>query len=354
MIGILKSLLPLAWRNRLKKHLKGRKALSSLRFAYLQDMERFAVWASPTRDFARIENRLAYVTMLYHSLEKGLSLPRPKPGFGSAKAVDLVEHLEFLIEMGQAGDIRVSAACRVLKAWSNWNIQNGNSGFNLETRINRLGDAITTSVQTLQNSRTGGVTTVKKAELENRARGDFEDLANSRHSIRCFSTDPVDLRLIRRAVRLAQTSPSLCNRQSCHVHVFENDVIGRKILELQGGNAGFGDSVNKILIVTSELGCFLSVGERNQCWIEGGMFSMTLVHALHWLGLGSCCLNWAKESAEDMTLHALVPIPDDESVVMVIVVGNLPAELQVTHSPRRNLDDVLHFSAQHISDNDTI
>ena len=114
------------------------------------------------------------------------------------------------------------------------------------------------------------------------------------------------------------------------------------VLGLQGGNRGFAEQVDKLLVVTSELGCFLSVGERNQCWVEGGLFAMALILGLHAQGLGTCCLNWAKKPAEDVELRRLIAIPADQRVVMMIAVGHLPEKFRVTHSPRRKLEEILH------------
>ncbi|NES66883.1 MAG: nitroreductase, partial [Okeania sp. SIO2D1] len=109
----------------------------------------------------------------------------------------------------------------------------------------------------------------------------------------------------------------------------------------QNGNRGFGEQASKVLIVTSNLEHFASIGERYQGWIDGGMFSMSLVYGLHSLGLGICCLNWSFKKKQDRQLKIIAGIPDSDLVIMMIAVGHLPEEFKVAQSPRKPLKEVL-------------
>ncbi|EAZ90593.1 nitroreductase family protein [Crocosphaera chwakensis] len=140
---------------------------------------------------------------------------------------------------------------------------------------------------------------------------------------------------------MAQKTPSVCNRQSSKVYVFSRDEDKQKILSYQNGNRGFGEQASKVLIVTSNMEHFTSIGERNQCWIDGGMYAMSLVYALHSLGLGTCCLNWSVECRVDKQLREVAEISDSEAVIMMIAVGHLTDELKVAQSPRKKIEDVL-------------
>ena len=113
------------------------------------------------------------------------------------------------------------------------------------------------------------------------------------------------------------------------------------MLSYQNGNRGFGDKASHVLIVTSDLHHFTSAGERNQCWIDGGMFAMSLVYALHSLGLGTCCLNWSVECDQDRALKNNTLISESEAVIMMIAVGVIPEKLNVAVSPRKPLAEVI-------------
>jgi nitroreductase len=71
------------------------------------------------------------------------------------------------------------------------------------------------------------------------------------------------------------------------------------------------------------------------------MFAMSLLLALHSLGLGACPLNWSMEKGPDMALRRTAKIHDEDAVIMLIAVGHLPEVLRVAQSPRKNLDEVV-------------
>jgi nitroreductase len=85
----------------------------------------------------------------------------------------------------------------------------------------------------------------------------------------------------------------------------------------------------------------MNSAERNEIWVDGGMFSMSLVYALHSLGLGTCCLNLCQNASEENRLRALVGITPHHSPVMMIAVGNIPETLSVAHSQRKLVKEVL-------------
>jgi hypothetical protein len=73
------------------------------------------------------------------------------------------------------------------------------------------------------------------------------------------------------------------------------------------------------------------------------MFAMSLIYALHSLGLGTCCLNWSVEQDADLRLRSVAQIAPSENVIMLLAVGHLPDELAVACSPRKDLSDVLRI-----------
>lgn len=66
-------------------------------------------------------------------------------------------------------------------------------------------------------------------------------------------------------------------------HKATNDALG----ELIAGNTGFQQEVPNYLVVTADVSAFYDTFERNQVYVEAGLFSMALVEALHYYGIGS-------------------------------------------------------------------
>ncbi|QNT71191.1 nitroreductase family protein [Defluviicoccus vanus] len=187
----------------------------------------------------------------------------------------------------------------------------------------------------------GGAKLVSRSDIEAAALVDFERFCQERYSVRHFSSVPVEKSVIKAAVRIAQKTPSVCNRQCWRVHIFSSEEAKRQVLECQSGNRGFGHEASHVLVVTSDLQPFTGIHERYQGWIDGGMFSMSLVYALHSFGLGSCCLNWSVRAGTDKRLRRIAAIPGHENVIMMIAVGNLVEEFKVACSVRRETDDIL-------------
>ncbi|NEO22730.1 MAG: hypothetical protein F6K57_26360 [Moorea sp. SIO4A5] len=189
----------------------------------------------------------------------------------------------------------------------------------------------------------GGTITVCKQEILDSINKNFETLALKRFSIRNFSEGSIDIGLILKAIKIAQKSPSVCNRQSSFVYIIESEELKTKALNYQNGNRGFGHLADKILILTSNLRAFYSIEERNQAFIDGGIFGMSLVYALHSLGLGTCTLNWSASKQRDIELRKAIAIRENEVVIFMIAVGLLPENFDVPCSQRKNLEDVFQI-----------
>ncbi len=303
----------------------------------MYDCRRFLKWSGGGGRLNTQTKLAAAITIDYHCIEKGLALRQPRPEFGR----DVVERLltrlreyHFSYGLDQTGQV----ALNVLFAYHYFNLENGIDDGILDQELRSLKDRISVRDEFV---RAGGVVTQTREAIWSTARCDLRPFFESRHSIRHFAPDKVDMSLITEAVSMSQRTPSVCNRQSCRVYVFSSDEDKKQALRYQSGNRGFGEDASKILVLTSELGNFLSVGERNECWIDGGMYAMSLVYALHSLGLGACCLNWCVRRQVDREFKRVMGFSDSESIVMMIAVGHLPSHLAVPASHRKSLAEVL-------------
>jgi nitroreductase len=308
-----------------------------LTFNYIYDLDRFLKWSSINARLRTQTQLLAVITMDYHRIEKGLALREPRLRFGPKVIERLLTNLrEYQSRYGL--DATGQVALNALSTYCQFNRDQGIEDQQLNQAIRTLKEQ---AMQPENCSLQGGTIEITKQDIDEATQHDFQPFFERRYSIRQFAPDDVDMCLIEKAVVMAQKTPSVCNRQSAKVYVFSQQEDKQKVLSYQNGNRGFGDQASKVLIVTSDLQHFMSVGERNQCWIDGGMFSMSLVYALHSLGLGTCCLNWSVESQVDQALREAVGIPESEAVMMMLAVGHLPDKLKVAQSPRKNIKDVM-------------
>jgi nitroreductase len=172
-------------------------------------------------------------------------------------------------------------------------------------------------------------------------KADFSEFSKARFSIREFSDEPVPIEKITKAVKTAQKAPSVCNRQSSRVYVLSNRETIDNVFSIHRGNRGFSHLVDKLIIVTSDLAVFYGAGERNQAFIDAGIFSMSLMYGLHNVGLATCPLNWCTSGNNDRRLRRMIKIKDSESIILLLAVGNYRDEFKVAKSTRKPVEEIM-------------
>ena len=300
---------------------------------FLYDWRRFSgnsfVFKARTR-----ENRRAMIHILAHSLEHGMALSEPREGYGQQKANSLIGKVEtYLADYGP--DASTDWALAVLGTYCGFHADRAHALPELERRLEKLNSA-----QSAAGTK-GGVFELTKEQIAAATQIDYERFVQARHSVRQYADRPVSSGLIERAVRNAQCAPSVCNRQTCRVYALTDKKAIAEALAYQSGNAGFGHELGALFVITANMEHLNLVGERYQGWIDGGIFAMSLLLALHAEGLGTCCLNWSTEMERDQALRRHLAIPDEELVITMMGAGHLKDRFSVPVSKRKPLDSVL-------------
>lgn len=292
--------------------------------------------------FGRFRSRItarAYLMMSAHQLEKGLALQDRRSGFGKAKCGELLAEVMQFQQLFGADPVCLYVV-EVVGQVLDFHAETGDSDTTLIDLFNTTGSAIKQSDVSLEER--GGLRLVRKQEIIDSLPLDPFMFFASRHSVRQFAEGEIAEQFIREAVRIAQCSPSVCNRQSCHLrYTTDPDVIATALVH-QNGAGGFGEHAAVLFIVTSELGVFNRAGERNQAYIDGGIFSMSFALGMHSLGFGTCFLNWSKTAREDRRFRKRFKVPDSETIVTFLVGGCLRDEYVVAASSRLATDEVIH------------
>lgn len=168
----------------------------------------------------------------------------------------------------------------------------------------------------------------------------FEQFSYSRKSIRNFTGEKIDITKIKNAIQLALNAPSVCNRQSSKVYLLENKKIIDKVLKIQGGFTGYIENVSQLLILTVDRNYFYTVGERNQMFIDGGLFLMNLLYSLHYFKIANCPANWGKTMKDEKLLSNFIKIPASEKIICLIPIGKAEVIFRVTLSQRRDVEEI--------------
>jgi hypothetical protein len=128
-----------------------------------------AVWTGNNR-----RKLAALVTMATHGVEKGLSLPAPRPGFGKELIQLLLCRMElYLFSFGPDG--ATQAAADALRAYRDFNAQHGLSDPGLAARIAEL-EAMGPPRAKNCSPELGGYSVIRKEQLLEEARIDLTRL----------------------------------------------------------------------------------------------------------------------------------------------------------------------------------
>lgn len=292
-------------------------------------------------DGGRASSHEQYRIMLrVHSLEKGMAYRTPR-SFGAAKALALVHMLE-----NASAETRTSTAYRmgesVLRAWIDFHSDRDDRNQDAYETVDRfLDSANDPDVEWCE----AGVKTISERDPEAWKEIPFDEFVASRHSTRRYTNCKVADEVLDEAVHLAMLSPSACNRQMVRLHVIDDPQGKRLLYDTLHGTGGVDYENCRIGLITYDSRSLEFYGERNQGYLNAGLFAMTLVYALHWKGVGACLLQFGNTAAEERALIRNLGIPDYERAAVGISLGYLEPCDVVPASVRRNVTEVLRRDA---------
>lgn len=270
----------------------------------------------------------ASITRLYHTIEKGLAYKDYRAGFGKNNIKDLIISLEQYSYQGyDTSTFFYETALSCLNAYVKKNKEHGIEDVELEERIQKLpGKA----------NEFGGTIVISAPEHPERLT--YEQLLKSRHSIRHFSNKPVDIDILKEAIKLAQYTPSACNRQGWKTRIVANKEKLKSVLANQNGNRGFGQEFDKLLVITADLRAQQKSREIFEAFIDGGMYAENILNSLYAKGIGSVPLSAALTPEQERNVRATIGLDEAEVLIMFVGVGNYPEEeFLTTRSERKPL-----------------
>lgn len=330
------------------KKLSPRPLLPALRFiytksniflAYRYDERRYTKHSALIKRKGK-KNLEAAITEKYHNIEKGLSLSKPRPCFGHAQIFSLVKLTEEYVR-DYGNEFISNHAILVLNSYIEFNRSHNIPDEKIPhfNEIRHLTQSIT--IVTPGDS---GTRKILKKELDLIIGCTNKEFFFCRHSTRQFSKTPPSVEDIEYAAKVAAKSPAVCNRQFTKVRVYLEKNKIAELLSIQGGARGFSDEITALAMITVNTEAYWGVAERNQGWIDGGIFAMSFMLGLHARGLGSVALNWSKSPQQDRIMRKATQIQDSELIIMFVGFGNLKEEYEVAVSPRIPAELVLEVN----------
>ena len=302
----------------------------------IYDLRLFYRFAFNTNRVSDQENLRARLTKEYHIIEKGLSLPNPRVGFGKVKIPDVIQQALIYEKKFGNNDLLIQSIRDSLVEYLEFNLGKGDNG---DTPYYQK---IQQFVSERKDRIVGGTKLMIKKDIDETINIDFKRFIESRVSIRNFSSEEISKDEITNAVNVARIAPSVCNRQSWKTHVYMNPDDINTLLKYQHGNAGFGDTIKVLVLITTDIRAFTNL-ESNQVFIDGGIFSMNLILALHAGGLGSCAMNTCVPYVDEKKIKLIGNIPENERLIMMLGVGKLKSEFKVPVSNKKDSDQIMRF-----------
>lgn len=298
---------------------------------YWYDFRRYWRHSGSLRQTER-EQVLGHLVHGYHRIEKGLTMPNFRAGFGKSAVAMLMKWVVTFESRYGTDEPQLRHAVGVLKEYVRVNSAAGALDM----------DAVREFCEARPYAEKVEERETTATEFFGEVEAPFPRFAASRHSIRHYAGEVAE-KTIRDAVEIAKSAPSACNRQPIRVYCIASRDKIEGMMELQGGNRGFGKDCDKLLVVTGDLHDGNWINERNSVYFDAGLFTMNLCHALHYSKVAHCILNWSTDASTDRKARSLLGIPENEVIAILIACGRPPEKFRVPCSPRRPLGDLLRF-----------
>ena len=297
---------------------------------YYYDLKRFYKYASNQGVKDSEEKYIGHIVKRYHVIEKGLTMPSPRLGFGKEVVLDLINLCNQYIDIYGTTNVQLHNAIAVLLAYIEFHKDKSFTiAENIVTAIKLLSQRVNNSDVLPQQQ-----IHITKEEYFNDINRSFEAFSNSRKSVRNYASKDLPIEKILKAIELARNTPTSCNRQSNRIYIYTNQQKIQEILKLQGGSRGFLELTNKLIIITNELGVYESTRERKQGYIDGGIYTMNLLYALHYNRVACCVLNCCNSKENDIKIRNKANIKETEELIVMSACGEAIENFEIASSPR--------------------
>ena len=280
------------------------------------------------------KSQLAELLVTSHVLEKGITMPQRRAGFGYERVRTVIRRCKEAINSYTENHIEIQSALKDLEQYLQIH----------EMDKFTLPEDISDGIKSLLKYKKSDTVSCFESTPDDffKETKNFYEFAHLRHTCRWFSGMPVDKAILIKVIKLAQTAPSACNRQSSKVYVIDSEDKKSQVLKLQTGNRGCGYRADKILLITADMR-FWNFKTRTSAYLDAGIFTMNLLYALHYYKICACTLNAHLTSTQKNQLHRIVGYSDSEMPIVFIAIGKACDHFMIAGSQRLNTEQIYSF-----------
>lgn len=270
--------------------------------------------------------------VISHVLEKGLTMPNRRLGFGQERVRQVLELCQKCIDKYGANSIEVQSTLNDLDEYNRVHQENQ---FKLPSDIQ---DSLENILEhRMSNEKINSmcftpITFFKECST-------FSEFAFSRHTCRSYSDKPVDIEKIIKCVKVAQTAPSACNRQSTHVYIISSEKYKNVVRLFQNGSRGFAEYADKFILLTTDQYAW-DIRQEKSGFIDVGIFAMNLLYAFHEEHICACTLNAHLYHKQLKKFYNEIPIRKSEVPVLFMSIGNANENFLIARSERKETKEV--------------
>ena len=172
---------------------------------------------------------------------------------------------------------------------------------------------------------------------------DLEKFIARRRSVRWYKNEPISEEVILKAVELAITAPSACNRQPFQIYVCNNKKNVFDIARCAGGTPGWAENIPNIAVLVGDLSCYPSEQDRHAIYIDSSLAAMQLMLAFEALGISTCPINWPDIERAEKKLAKLLRLEKYERPIMLISFGVPLSEGGIPFSQKKSPHAITKF-----------
>lgn len=315
--------------NKIKDFIASRKLIFALRVLAEEMMDAMlCIRNMANRKSRKDPNKMQCdLTIRTHALEKGMSIGNVKIGFGKPKALSLLIDLQKYIDNEGSLDF-VNDSCSVISKYINYNLGLGADMNIVQEAFNAF--LLRNNITLNEN---GGILKLNHNDIRQSTEENFALFSQNRYSVRDFSDAPLNYDLIFKAVKLCERTPSACNRQPWKVHIYTDKTLREKIFKFQRGCNGFYDKMQCAILICVDLHSY-GFPELNLPYVDGGIYAMNLLYALHYYDVATIPLTLGLKSSQIQILKKQLKFPSNEVPVLLIGTGTYKEEFKVAKSHR--------------------
>lgn len=309
--------------------------LEKLRYIKREFQRSIQIWNLYHADEFETNRKAGNLIRYTHSIEKGLSIEKPKQGFGHQKQMVM---MQLISELESSDDPFHQEAVEMAEATLKTYVDvHAAQGYHDET-IDKIACFLEKRGYSSCKKEYGGVLHINKRDMDFNVE-EIEKMFLSRHSIRNFDDREVDRDTLLKAIDLAKRVPSACNRQGVRIYVIHH-TRASEFQKWLSGVGGFENSIKEYILITAKHSMY-TVDENCQYIVSASMYAAYLSLTLHTYGMGACVVQrMVTPSPAWSRIRELYNIPADEQAICVLGVGMLKDEYLVPVSHRLS-DDIL-------------